>query len=355
MGPLMVRHPRAWSTARLALVALVVIGCASGSGGSPDNGTTVRPSGPLVILEPLDGATVATDRTTVTGTGPEGATVVRDISRAPDDDTKVVGGRWSMSVMLAEGDNELVFRIGDDESTAVRLRVVYDPNSASPRPSASVAALATASAAPSVPVQATPSVAPSATTQATNRPAPTPYTTPTSTPAATPTPKPSPKTFGDGTWTVGVDIAAGTYRLREPSFFLCEWTRTFMSGDGYDVTVDQTSLSTFDVVTIGSDDKTFQSDGCGEWSSDLSRVSYSTTEFEDGTYIVGTDIKAGTYKNTLADDLCFWKRLSGFGGTGAEVIDQNLPVEGFPLTEVVQITPTDKGFYSYGCGVWQRQ
>ncbi|OGO56230.1 MAG: hypothetical protein A2Z32_12595 [Chloroflexi bacterium RBG_16_69_14] len=40
-------------------------------------------------------------------------------------------GHWAMSVGLNEGQNDLVFRIGDDRSTERRLRVVFTPAPAS--------------------------------------------------------------------------------------------------------------------------------------------------------------------------------------------------------------------------------
>src|ERR1700685_3007611 len=43
------------------------------------------------------------------------------------------------------------------------------------------------------------------------------------------------------------------------------------------------------------------------------------SSFEDGTFIVNTDIQPGTYKSSGGDN-CYYARLSGFGGTTADII-----------------------------------
>lgn len=65
---------------------------------------------------------------------------------------------------------------------------------------------------------------------------------------------------------------------------------------------------------------------------------------EDGTYLVGTDIKPGTYK-APGSELCYWARLK----TGGDIIDNHLG-EG---QAVVTIKKTDKAFETTGCGEWK--
>jgi hypothetical protein len=95
-------------------------------GGSP-----VAPSAPIVgltIQSPPDGQAVATREVTVIGIAPPGLTITRDVSFFPDQHSTVDGtGHWAMNVGLEEGENVLVFRIGDDRSTEQRLRVTYAP------------------------------------------------------------------------------------------------------------------------------------------------------------------------------------------------------------------------------------
>lgn len=90
--------------------------------------SATTPTVPFLVLKPANGATVSSPSatTTVSGTGPAGATVVRDIFLRPDT-TAVAGpdGTWSMPVELSEGSNELTFRVGDDRSTEVKVSVTY--------------------------------------------------------------------------------------------------------------------------------------------------------------------------------------------------------------------------------------
>jgi hypothetical protein len=104
--------------------------------GSPDGtplppGVTPTPSAPitgLTIQTPRDGDTVATKDVTVIGLAPPGLKVTRDISFGLDQHATADGtGHWAMSVSLNSGQNDLVFRIGDDRSTEQRLRVTYTP------------------------------------------------------------------------------------------------------------------------------------------------------------------------------------------------------------------------------------
>jgi hypothetical protein len=72
--------------------------------------------------------------------------------------------------------------------------------------------------------------------------------------------------------------------------------------------------------------------------------------FPDGTYRVGPDIVAGTYRSAASTDACYWERLSGFGGTLAEII-ANFYGTG---PTIVTISPSDAGFRSERCGGWEK-
>jgi hypothetical protein len=110
------------------------------------------------------------------------------------------------------------------------------------------------------------------------------YVTVAATPAATaaapttatkpPTTKPPPAaaTFGDGTWLVGSDIPAGTYKAKVPENDLfsypCYWAR-LRSTDGSFAAIianGNEGGGAQVVVTIKSTDKAFKSDGCGTWT-----------------------------------------------------------------------------------------
>jgi hypothetical protein len=102
----------------------------SGSGGS--QGVPSAPIVGITIQNPQDGAVVATKDVTVIGIAPPGLSITRDVSFGLDQHATVDGtGHWAMSVELKEGQNDLVFRIGDDRSTERRLRVVFTLGTAS--------------------------------------------------------------------------------------------------------------------------------------------------------------------------------------------------------------------------------
>lgn len=72
------------------------------------------------------------------------------------------------------------------------------------------------------------------------------------------------------------------------------------------------------------------------------------TTFGDGTHVVGTDVRAGTYRTRADSGGCYWARLSGFGGTLGEIIANDFGVG----PQVVTVAPGDVGFESSRCGTW---
>lgn len=85
-------------------------------------------AGPITFLSPEDGATVTTKTIVVQGTAAAGSRIVRDISNAPDQSTRVAwNGRWSLEIKLKSGVNSLRFRVEDEKATTRTLRVVYAP------------------------------------------------------------------------------------------------------------------------------------------------------------------------------------------------------------------------------------
>jgi micrococcal nuclease len=158
------------SLTALMFLASIVAGCGSQASSIQPSSASAN-SDDFAITWPADGAVSETRIISVTGSAPDGARIVRDIPFALDAQVGSIGGRWSMSVDLAEGENELTLRIGDEKATAKTITVTYRPTAKqSPTPSAAT--------------DATAMVAPSSTA----RPAATPVST--RQPAATPTPAP---------------------------------------------------------------------------------------------------------------------------------------------------------------------
>ena len=166
----------------------------------------------------------------------------------------------------------------------------------------------------------------------------------------TPPPSGAATTFGDGTFRVGIDIAAGTYKNSDSSQG-CYWERV----SGFDGSVDSIIANNIsvsqEIVTISASDAGFTSESCGTWTLDNSALTSSpTANFTDGTYRVGRDISPGLWKNTDSSQYCYWQRMSGFGGTLDEILANGLSDQ----LQTVQIQPGDIGFSAQNCGNWQR-
>jgi hypothetical protein len=72
--------------------------------------------------------------------------------------------------------------------------------------------------------------------------------------------------------------------------------------------------------------------------------------FGNGTWIVGTDIAPGLWRNDDSSDLCLWQRLSGFSGEFEDVITSGLSED----VVTVEISESDSGFSAQDCGVWTK-
>jgi hypothetical protein len=70
-------------------------------------------------------------------------------------------------------------------------------------------------------------------------------------------------------------------------------------------------------------------------------------KFSDGVFIVGREVKPGTYRSRGGGG-CYWARLSGFGGS--DIIVNG----GFSRNQTVTIFSSDRGFESSRCGSWYR-
>jgi hypothetical protein len=69
----------------------------------------------------------------------------------------------------------------------------------------------------------------------------------------------------------------------------------------------------------------------------------------EGTHVVGAaGIKPGTYQTANVGNECYWARLSGFGGTTGEIIENGIA----PGPMIVTIASTDAGFTATRCGTW---
>lgn len=171
----------------------------------------------------------------------------------------------------------------------------------------------------------------------------------TPSPAPTPTPGPAVLTFGGGVKIVPTEVPPGTYRLRTASPG-CYWERLSGFGGTFAEILANGTTDGPAVVTILGTDKGFNSSRCGVWSADLSAITASpTAPFGMGTYQVGVDIAAGTWRSA-GGTTCYWERVSGFRGGFADIIANGNAGD----TTIVTISASDKGFTSSRCGTWTK-
>ena len=181
---------------------------------------------------------------------------------------------------------------------------------------------------------------------AASSPAPVTTVPPPPTPRAAPAPEVI--GFGDGTYRLGSDVAAGTYRSAGTG--LCYWARlSGFSGEFSDIIGN--GNSGLEIVSIAKSDAGFTTQGCGDWVPVKATFPDAPARsFGDGTFQVGKHIAPGTYRaNGAPSDLCYWARLSNFSQSGISgiIANGNSPT-------IVEIRPSDTGFTSSGCGEWTR-
>jgi hypothetical protein len=69
----------------------------------------------------------------------------------------------------------------------------------------------------------------------------------------------------------------------------------------------------------------------------------------DGLFLVGVDVRPGTYRNAGGEN-CYWARLRSTSGELGAIIANDNPTG----PTVVTIRSTDKAFETSNCATWQR-
>ena len=156
--------------------------------------------------------------------------------------------------------------------------------------------------------------------------------------------------FGEGTFVVGSGVPPGRYRARSAESW-CTWRRLSGFGGSEDdiiaaVSADRGFGAT--IVDVAASDAGFYSHGCGIWSTDLTPTRSPGGSFSDGTHLVGSEIEPGRYQASETAG-CTWRRLGGFGGSERELIEF-VRYGRHPGPAVVEIAPSDVGFFSFACG-----
>lgn len=160
--------------------------------------------------------------------------------------------------------------------------------------------------------------------------------------------KPSPVLTTDGQFRVGTDIKAGTY-IANPSASGCYWERRNAPGNTFEgILANDFTTGGPVIVTILSSDKYFDTRRCGSWAPLLTLGSAKTT-FGEGTFVVGSQIKKGTYR-APGGKACYWEGVSNFQGGFNPIIDNDFSEYEQQYVDVSSF----KGFTSRGCGTWTR-
>jgi hypothetical protein len=155
---------------------------------------------------------------------------------------------------------------------------------------------------------------------------------------------PGPRTqFGPGRYLVNTDIAAGRY-FSDPASG-CFWER--LSGLGGSTAEVIANEFIFNdprqwIVDIAAADLAFNTNGeCGTWFN-TPRQPFQAT-IPAGVWLVGSQVATGVYRSTTSAG-CYWERKRGFGGTLADIIDNDFISAAGP--QRVEIGSGDVGFQS---------
>jgi hypothetical protein len=181
------------------------------------------------------------------------------------------------------------------------------------------------------------------TTVAPTTAAPAPTAAPTTQPAPTTTSLPG---FGSGTKLVNTDVAPGRY-LSLSAGGNCYWARLKDASGDFEAILANDNTRGQAIVEIAPTDGVFESSGCARWQLYAPPPAPVTT-FGEGTWVVNEQIVPGRYRSSGDSGSCYWQRQSGFGGDFGEIL-ANANTEG---PAVVDISPSDAGFKSSGCGTW---
>ena len=158
----------------------------------------------------------------------------------------------------------------------------------------------------------------------TSMPEPTP--TSTSEPIGTPESTSSPNLgFGPGTYQVGSEIQPGVYagKAGTDRRDSCYWERlSGVAGESSEIIANDNVVGQF-YIEILSTDKYFTTRCDMTLLSAWPEPEDPVSDIGPGTYLVGRDIAAGTYRGkagTGVHDSCYWERLSGVTGEFSDLI-----------------------------------
>lgn len=234
-----------------------------------------------------------------------------------------------------------------------------------PSPEPIMSASASASPSASVTPSPTPSEAPSESPSASAMPSPTDAPQPTDAPEPTPEPTDTaaplpPSEFGDGVVTVGTDVQAGTYRTTTPVVVgRCAWLLQGANTGNPDYNLNPDLLAGGIPTVTMMDGDTFASRGCGTWSAVNADELFADPAgaravLKDGVWLVGEDVRPGTYQTEPQDSAatplrsCRWTLTESLDSNFTDVIVREYAITGEGKVAVAAGQQVE----SVNCGDW---
>jgi hypothetical protein len=178
---------------------------------------------------------------------------------------------------------------------------------------------------------------------------------PPSNPGNPPSPPPSSgggrTSFGNGQYRVNADIQPGRY-FTNPIYGCYFERQSGFSGSLDDIIAND--FLAYDagqwIVDIAGSDAGFKTDDCGTWTT--SPRGGLMSSIAPGMWLVGQQVSPGVYSANAAYG-CYWERVSGFGNTLYDIIDNDFL--GSAGQVLVEIRSGDAGFDADAdCGTWTK-
>lgn len=160
-------------------------------------------------------------------------------------------------------------------------------------------------------------------------------------------------TFGNGTFTVGTDITPGIYRTKSvlPSGTSCYFFISTTGSNGNEIIASDNVNGGIPTLNLkkGWD---IENSGCGTYVKSSLTKSRGTpkTSITQGIWLVGVDLKPGTYSATkdVFGSSC-WLTISQAGSNGKEILAIDRHTRGKPRVTLA----TGQEIQTRGCGTLQ--
>ena len=159
------------------------------------------------------------------------------------------------------------------------------------------------------------------------------------------------RSFGNGTFRVGVDIPAGLYRVKVPAGSLCYWARLKDASGSLSSILANQLENGYGLIEVLSTDRYVESSDCGTWKlvSDTANWPFRGKDLPgDGAFLVNKDISPGTYYQVWSG--CYVELLSRATGGLSAIIDNDYSSGG----SYAIVSSSVFAVRVSGCSTWYR-